>query len=427
MCDPNTDLSLEVEVALSLCNVVGSKVSDRVRVLIEESRWLDLLELQVDPADYAPEAVHSFADDYLVVKFLQKSPNLPTNIDCSKVAEDAFRASEDACKLTNERLLGVDRPGWLFDAYHIVEDVLGELDGKKLERILQGCGHGPGASVGVGGQIVPSDKYDRAVTLTKELIPFYSALTGPNWDRLCLLVGGCKVVKGGRFFTVRKNAKTDRGCSTEPTLNQFLQKGIGKEIAMLLRQTGVDIRNQEINQVFASLAHTSGLATIDLSQASDLISIVAALLLLPIRWFHLMDIARSKFCEIGGEEVELSKFCTMGNGFTFPLETLMFLAVARSRVPRAEWDSISVYGDDMIVPQQYAPAVVEALEFLGFKVNIKKSYLAGNFFESCGTDWFGGQNVRPFFAHRASDTDPRSRIRSSSLTRSGYMPRDVGL
>jgi hypothetical protein len=86
----------------------------------------------------------------------------------------------------------------------------------------------------------------------------------------------------------------------------------------------------------------------------------------------------------------------MGNGFTFELESLLFYSVVRTIVPRDRLSDCGVYGDDIIVPQEYAVEVIKALNFLGFRVNGSKSFLAGSFFESCGADFFEGQNVRPF-------------------------------
>jgi hypothetical protein len=101
------------------------------------------------------------------------------------------------------------------------------------------------------------------------------------------------------------------------------------------------------------------------------------------------------------EHLELEMFSSMGNGYTFPLESLLFFSVVEALVLAEQLHLCSVYGDDIIVPQDRASDVIEALNFLGFKVNIKKSFLAGSFFESCGTDWFKGQEVRPFFLRRA--------------------------
>jgi hypothetical protein len=91
---------------------------------------------------------------------------------------------------------------------------------------------------------------------------------------------------------------------------------------------------------------------------------------------------------VDGESFMLEKFSSMGNGYTFELESTIFAGCVFACVPPSRWDDCSVYGDDLIVPQKYADRLVDCLETFGFKVNHKKSCLAGRFFESCGTDWF---------------------------------------
>jgi hypothetical protein len=128
---------------------------------------------------------------------------------------------------------------------------------------------------------------------------------------------------------------------------------------------------------------------------------------------------------------KLEMFSSMGNGFTFPLETILFLAVIRATVPSFKRCQTAVYGDDMVVPREYAGAVIERLEYLGFQVNWKKSCLAGAFFESCGTDWFMGKNVRPFYLSRDSDNPAPYQLQVANALRAwclrvyGTMPENI--
>ena len=48
----------------------------------------------------------------------------------------------------------------------------------------------------------------------------------------------------------------------------------------------------------------------------------------------------------------------------------------------------------IIVDVRVYHRVVYALELLGFTVNMEKSFHSGGFRESCGTDYFGGHNIR---------------------------------
>lgn len=93
--------------------------------------------------------------------------------------------------------------------------------------------------------------------------------------------------------------------------------------------------------------------------------------------------------------VKLEKFSSMGNGFTFELETILFLAVCRvaARLHGFREESVTVYGDDMIVPTECARYTVAVLRFLGHEPNMKKSFSEGPFRESCGGDFFLGERV----------------------------------
>jgi hypothetical protein len=141
-----------------------------------------------------------------------------------------------------------------------------------------------------------------------------------------------------------------------------------------------------------------GLATLDLSAASDTISALLVQQVLSPEWFELLDIARSPFVTMpDGTVHELEKFSSMGNGYTFELESLLFLCIARSITPRSLHSYISVYGDDIIIPQEYSEAMIERLNTLGFSVNSDKSFWHGPFRESCGSFTYNGTEVAPFY------------------------------
>jgi hypothetical protein len=100
--------------------------------------------------------------------------------------------------------------------------------------------------------------------------------------------------------------------------------------------------------------------------------------------------------------IVLEKFSAMGNGYTFELETAIFLAicnavyVTRGYTPHVS-KNVFVFGDDIIVETELAADVIAALRFFGFKPNEKKTFLSGPFRESCGGDYFEGVDVRPYF------------------------------
>jgi len=153
----------------------------------------------------------------------------------------------------------------------------------------------------------------------------------------------------------------------------------------------------------ARLSSLSGkLATVDLSAASDTISYELVKLLLPFDWFCLLASLRSPETWIDGKWVELEKFSSMGNGYTFELETLIFWALARAVADamcmNSDLSSVRAYGDDLFVPTECVPLLKLVFSYCGFTVNASKTFDdSSQFRESCGQDFLYGHNVRPFF------------------------------
>lgn len=106
---------------------------------------------------------------------------------------------------------------------------------------------------------------------------------------------------------------------------------------------------------------------------------------------------------------------TMGNGYTFPLQTVIFSAVVLACL---QWRGIpstsvcaselwSVFGDDIICPSACADDVVSILHLLGFKVNQDKSFVKGPFRESCGSDFFNGSDIRGVYVKTLKTPEAR--------------------
>ncbi|DAD50148.1 TPA_asm: RNA-directed RNA polymerase [ssRNA phage Zoerhiza.4_18] len=207
---------------------------------------------------------------------------------------------------------------------------------------------------------------------------------------------------------VPKTAKTHRTIAVEPLLNGFVQKGIDLELRKKLLSIGIDLSNQEVNQELAregSLDDSeNGFVTIDLQSASDSVSKELVRYLLPDDWFRLMDRTRSHHFELSGQSYLYEKFCSMGNGFCFPLETLLFVSACIAAGCGTPGVDFRVYGDDIIVRKRYASSVLGLLRHWGFTVNKDKTFVEGPFRESCGADWFGGEDVRPYTLDHALDS-----------------------
>jgi len=213
-----------------------------------------------------------------------------------------------------------------------------------------------------------------------------------------------KIVDGNRVITVPKNYKTDRTIAVEPDMNIYVQKGIGGVIRNRLRAIGVNLDDQTKNQRLAKIGSISGrLATIDLSMASDTISRLIVKKLIRSDWLDALGQCRSHFGVLpSGEKIFYQKFSSMGNGYTFELETLIFLslALAHAKLHGEEVDRISVYGDDIVVPSTMAAGFCGLLSWCGFTPNPKKSYSSGPFRESCGKHYYSGYDITPFYVKK---------------------------
>jgi len=397
----NSALSAETSTAMAICESVDSPLALSLFLVLKYEQWDEVLKRRCNPLDY--EDVSSFRDDYLIASLLKKSPNIPLGINRKQVAIDSFWESEQTCAKFNKKINSNDFIFGLHETKNELHKILGPLTSRELSYVESSFRFGPGAQAfqrGTGA--TAADKFTKNIVLTTGLIPFYRSILGEEWWKHQTEP---EIVRGNEFTVVPKDAKTDRGICKEPTLNSFVQLGIGSLIRSKLMRNGINLNDQTRNQTYAKRAFSDGFATIDLSKASDSVSKGLVEYLLPSRWFHLLNCCRSASTHIEGQWHSLEKFSSMGNGYTFELESALFLAMARSVVPREEWREICVYGDDLIVPKQYASKLVDTLNSLGFEVNTEKSYLAGNFFESCGADFFKGQPVRPFYLRKDTLND----------------------
>lgn len=186
-------------------------------------------------------------------------------------------------------------------------------------------------------------------------------------------------VHGARFATVPKNNEKRRPINVEPFGNIMLQRSIGIHLREYLRSSfGVDL--QGLQQVHRNRIADPNVATIDLQNASDSVSLALCEFVLPRRLFQqLMQVRSSMVLGPDGNYHVTRKISSMGNGFTFELMTVVLTALVRTFDP-----SGSVYGDDIIIAKDKAQQLIDALTDVGFVVNESKSFVSGPFRESCG-------------------------------------------
>jgi hypothetical protein len=198
----------------------------------------------------------------------------------------------------------------------------------------------------------------------------------------------------------------------------FIQKGLGGAIRRGLRRQGIDLNDQSRNRDLAHQGSITGLlATLDLSSASDSVTVGLVQLLMPPIWYGYLADVRSPITDVFGELHRNEMFSSMGNGFTFELESLLFYVLARTTAYfRGISGVISVYGDDIICPTALTHDLVWVLSYTGFEVNSSKSFWEGPFRESCGGHYYDGRDITPFYV-KAPVTDLISLIHLGNAVR----------
>jgi len=189
-------------------------------------------------------------------------------------------------------------------------------------------------------------------------------------------------VHGNRWSTVPKNNSKDRSICLEPLCNMLVQRAVGLGIRNCLKDNiGIDL--DILAEKHRNRISDKTIATIDLSDCSDAISVRLIKYLLPKRVLNKVLASRSEMT-LGPDNnfYVVKKVSSMGNGFTFDLMTLILTALTRSFDATA-----TVFGDDIICRNDCAEAVVENLSIAGFVVNLDKTNINSDYRESCGAHY----------------------------------------
>lgn len=400
---------------------------------IRNSDWPRLYAWAEQPPTEVCADLTEFRVRAQLAALVTKAPLKHLDFGFEKTAEEAamdkFRHAEEICRKANIRLVESRAQKSRYYRYirymrGYISQVLGDLD---LQEVYDECGFSTGAALGVHGNATNLFRKmypENGFTCTPSAKPYWaealyysheqfllSWMERKDSDIVCYdksyavneILKQTRTVTWNKVSVVPKNAKTGRTIAIEPLANSFLQMGIGNVIRRCLKDWGFDLRDQSKNMALAKTGSVDGsLATLDLSSASDTIAKQLAKLLLPPAWFELLDAVRSHGYVQRVEKRDVHafyhKFTSMGNGFCFPLETLIFASAVYAvycvhslKGPKA------VYGDDIIVVSKAYSPLVKLLQFLGFSPNVKKSFNTGPFRESCGADWYEGQDVRPVY------------------------------
>lgn len=244
-----------------------------------------------------------------------------------------------------------------------------------------------------------------------------------------------------RYKDVRKDATKSRSICMEPNVFMYFQQEVMRWMVQHMDSGPigqfVTLRDQRRSREAA--VHGSKYLctdTIDLSSASDSVSVDLVKRVFPKDWLFYLLATRSSTVELPGDigMVKVLKFAPMGSAVCFPVQCILFTAIcvyagllheaglseagsrtfsqgdvrdyikhryfaSRSdKTPFSLWkfEPPVVYGDDIACDSRHTVHVTSILQRLGFQVNITKSFTgAQSFRESCGVFAFEGEDITP--------------------------------
>lgn len=457
-------LQLLQDVARMYYAAINTPVSYLLDWHARTGDWGAVISHKNESPDLYPNAL-SYHLDNLAVTLLKKCNGLEVEgVDPEQEAKDNWILCERQCYWTNRRLrdesLSDEAAELKHQFFRGVTRNFYKLVGKPPTLAeMSSIRFGPGSVVEtIRGLTSLPDKIASQPMLTSNALVYRSLLAETAWGRREALFPNEHstrfkpvhfieqdalempsvamphlVTKGNKWSSVDKTALTKRSIGIEPGGNLSIQMSIGTKLRVNLNRFGFLLKptyqkwwgglwlttkagdSQELHRRLAKKASIDGtLATEDARNASD--TICTELVKLGTgEWADLFMASRSPYTMFptkkGGARAPyfLEKISSMGNGFTFELETALFAAIAMTVADKAGVQLIpnvnfSVYGDDIIVPSELAKMVESALEYCGIQMNKEKSFSVGPFRESCGGDYYSGVAVRGLYVKNVPQT-----------------------
>lgn len=199
---------------------------------------------------------------------------------------------------------------------------------------------------------------------------------------------------------VPKTWKAYRLITPLTLLGLFYSYGVGRVVQSRLKDAGLDIQKLQgvHRRLVKKLSSSLTGATADLSSASD--SLTSELLnrVLPRAWYKALRKTFVRTLNRDGTSYSTASVLPMGNGATFPVETLVFYCLLKAIAELSGTNGlVSVYGDDLIYPSRMHKYVTAVFPQLHLKLNLDKTFVSYPFRESCGSDYYRGQDVRSYY------------------------------
>jgi hypothetical protein len=305
----------------------------------------------------------------------------------------------------------------LFTARGFVDRILGDFD--KFE-VMKRATFGKKSSVGIPKRkACEAQRYEGPITGSCDQIEWFERLYS-LWNKPAYLYAKLRAenrevplysqIDALEAILVNKTWKSKRMIMPNTTIGTLYSGGLGKVIEDALRAYGYDIKTlQDTHGELARFGSITGsLVTADQSLASDNITSWLIDRICPREWASALNFGRIRKINFYGQVVETNTFSTMGIGFTFPLQTLVFLCLLlaiREQCDLDETHVVSVFGDDMIYDVKMHDLVVDTFTKLGLVINVDKTFSEGWFRESCGRDFYRGVDVRPWHLSESMGSD----------------------
>jgi hypothetical protein len=318
---------------------------------------------------------------------------------------------------------GLDKPSnvdqeWLDETADLIRDIFASFDPTDIMP-----SHGPG-SVATGELNHEKHVFKRIYKSIERVYPFteyyeYSlSAVADRWHLYEKLQEFDEPT--AKVVLVPKDSRGPRIISCEPLEVQWIQQGLGRALQKHLERSHltrghVNFTSQQINRDLALKgSKNQRWVTLDMKEASDRVStwLVSELFRHVPSLRDALLATRSGYTKLpSGQIVHLKKFAPMGSNLCFPIESVVFYALAvaclirtdrstnpnrgvKARAQKAR-ASVYVYGDDIIIRSEVYAPVMATLPTVGLMFNDAKCCTAGFFRESCGMDAYNGSNVTP--------------------------------
>lgn len=256
--------------------------------------------------------------------------------------------------------------------------------------------HGPGSvaegALGLDKSHLPVPEKLAESSLMQMLDPIRRLRTEPMISRT-------------RISAVAKDWRGGRIIGMEPSWNMVLQLGL-KDWMEHRTSTWIPYFDQTKQQKRLVFEAPFRLGTVDLSNASDHVSVDLCKAILPSNWFVALNSTRtSTYILPGGQCGRTNSMALMGNGFCFPLLSVMVFSLAMTAMSiglgepvtlhnMRKWQNlygVQNFGDDLVFPVDLFPVLNFIFAQAGLVINHEKTGL-GSFRETCGRYQFGDES-----------------------------------